>query len=239
MLILGIESSAGPASAAVVQDGHLLGEFFMNTKQTHSQTLLPMVESLLVDLGLSCKDLDCIAVANGPGSFTGVRIGVSCVKGLALPHDTVCCGISTLEGIAYGGVGLTGSIICAAMDARCGQVYNALFEVTPAGLNRLTEDRAIFIEDLGRECQGYGGRLVLFGDGAAICHKEFATWGARIAPEAIRFQRASSVALLAQERQWVTSGELLPTYLRMPQAERELKAKQKNREDINETSSRL
>lgn len=228
MLILGIESSAGPASVAVVQDRHLLGEFFMNTKQTHSQTLLPMVESLLMDLGLSCKDLDCIAVANGPGSFTGVRIGVSCVKGLALPHGTACCGISTLEGIAYGGIALTGSIICAAMDARCGQVYNALFEASPAGLTRLTEDRAISIEDLGRECQGYGGHLVLFGDGAAVCHKEFTVWGARIAPEAIRFQRAGSVALLAQGRQWVTSGELLPTYLRMPQAERELKAKQRN-----------
>jgi len=230
MLILGIESSAGAASAAVAQDGRLLGEFYVNTKQTHSQTLLPMVEALLSNLDLCCKDLDCIAVTNGPGSFTGVRIGVSCVKGLALPHNTACCGVSTLEAIAFGGIGSVGSVICAAMDARCGQVYNALFEATPTGLTRLTEDRAISIQDLGRECENYGERLVLFGDGAALCHKEFAAWGARLAPEAVRFQRASSAALLAEGREWVASGELLPTYLRMPQAERELKAKQKRRE---------
>lgn len=230
MTILGIESSAGPASAAVVQDGSLLGEFYVNTKQTHSQTLLPMVESLLSSLGLKCGDLDCIAVANGPGSFTGVRIGVSCAKGLALPNNTPCCGVSTLEGIAYGGAGLIGSVICAVMDARRGQVYNALFEATGSGITRLTEDRAVSIEELGRECRDYGGRLVLFGDGAALCHKEFAAWGARLAPEAVRFQRASSVAALAQGRQW-TPG-LMPAYLRMPQAERELKAKRENREDV-------
>lgn len=231
MLILGIESSAGSASAAVAQDGRLLGEFYVNTKQTHSQTLLPMVDALLSNLGLACKDLDCIAVANGPGSFTGVRIGVACVKGLALPYDTPCCGVSTLEAIAYGGAAFTGSIICAAMDARCGQVYNALFEAAPGGLVRLTEDRAVSIDDLDRECEGFGERLILFGDGAAVCHKAFAAWGARLAPEPVRFQRAGSVALLAEGRQWVSSGELLPTYLRMPQAERELKAKQKNREE--------
>ncbi len=232
MLILGIESSAGPASAAVVQDGRLLGEFFVNTRQTHSQTLLPMVKSLLANLSLKVRDLDCIAVANGPGSFTGVRIGVACVKGMALPNNTACCGISTLEGIAYGGAGLVGSIICAAMDARCGQVYNALFEVEDTGLARLTEDRAISLEELGRECRSYGERLVLFGDGAQACYKEFAAWGARLAPEPVRFQRAGSVALLAGERQWVTAGELMPAYLRMPQAERELKAKQMNWEDV-------
>lgn len=232
MLILGIESSAGPASVAAVRDGRLLGEFFVNTRQTHSQTLLPMAEALLSGLGLGCKELDCIAVASGPGSFTGVRIGVSCVKGLAMPHDTPCCGVSTLEGIAYGGAAMEGSVICAVMDARCGQVYNALFEASGSGLRRLTEDRAISIEELGRECRGYGGRLILFGDGAALCHDSFAGWGARLAPEGIRFQRAASIAALAGERQWVPSGELLPAYLRMPQAERELKAKQKNREDV-------
>lgn len=234
MLILGIESSAVAASAAVAQDGRLLGEFFVNTKQTHSQTLLPMVDALLKNLGIVCGNLDCIAVTNGPGSFTGVRIGVTCVKGLALPHSIPCCGVSTLEAIAYGGVGYPGSIICAVMDARCGQVYNALFEVTEQGLARLTEDRAISIRELGEQCREYGKRLLLLGDGAALCHREFAPWGARLAPEAVRFQRAGSVALLAEGRQWVTSDELLPIYLRMPQAERELKAKQalKNQEGV-------
>lgn len=231
MLILGIESSAGPASAAVAGDGRLLGEFFVNTKQTHSQTLLPMVEALLKNLGIGCKDLDCVAVSNGPGSFTGVRIGVACAKGLAMPNDTPCCGVSTLECIAYGGAGLTGSVICAVMDARCGQVYNALFRAAPEGLVRLTEDRALSIEELGRECREYGEGLVLFGDGAELCHREFAAWGARLAPESQRFQRAASAALLAGGRKWTSAGELAPAYLRMPQAERELKAKRKNKED--------
>lgn len=225
MLILGIESSAGPASAAVAQDGRLLGEFFVNTKQTHSQTLLPMVESLLKNLGLTCADFDRMAVANGPGSFTGVRIGVSCVKGLALPGGTPCCGVSTLEAIAFAGALCPGSVVCAVMDARCGQVYNALFEAKDGALVRLTEDRAISIQDLGQECQPYGERLILFGDGARLCHEQFALWGARLAPEALRYQRAGSVALLAADRPAVAAGALLPSYLRLPQAERELKRK--------------
>lgn len=231
MLILGIESSAGPASAAVAGDGRLLGEFFVNTKQTHSQTLLPMVDALLKNLGLGCGDLDCIAVSNGPGSFTGVRIGVSCAKGMAMPNETPCCGVSTLECIAYGGAGLMGSVICAVMDARCKQVYNALFRAGPEGLVRLTEDRALSIEDLGRECREYGEDLVLFGDGAELCHREFNAWGARLAPADRRFQRAAGVALLAGGRQWISAGELMPAYLRMPQAERELNAKRKTKED--------
>lgn len=225
MLILGIESSAGPASAAVARDGQLLGEFFVNTKQTHSQTLLPMVEALLSSLGLACAELDRIAVANGPGSFTGIRIGVACVKGMAFSSRVPCCGVSTLEAIAYGGLACRGDVLCAAMDARCGQVYNALFKAGDQGLTRLTEDRAISIAELGRECRQYGERLLLLGDGAALCHKEFAGWGARLAPEGMRFQRASSVALLAEGRPAVDSGALLPTYLRMPQAERELRQK--------------
>lgn len=225
MLVLGIESSAGPASAAVVRDGRLLGEFFVNTKQTHSQTLLPMVEALLNSLSISCGDLDRIAVANGPGSFTGVRIGVACVKGIAFPFELPCCGVSTLEAIAYGSVSCEGNILCSAMDARCGQVYNALFQADGGRLKRLTEDRAISIHELGRECRGYGERLLLLGDGAMLCHQEFASWGAKLAPEGIRFQRAASVALLGEERPAVSAEELLPSYLRIPQAERELKAR--------------
>lgn len=119
MLILGIDSSAGPASAALVEDGCLLGEFYIHTKQTHSQTLLPMVQQLLASAGRSCGDLDALAVSHGPGSFTGVRIGISCVKGISFSNDIPCVGISTLEAIAYGGLAAEGSVLCAAMDARC------------------------------------------------------------------------------------------------------------------------
>lgn len=231
MLVLGIESSAGAASAAVAKDGALLGEFFVNTKQTHSQTLLPMAESLLHNLGLSCGDFDRMAVANGPGSFTGVRIGVASVKGMALPGNTPCCGISTLEAIAYGGISCAGDILCAVMDARRGQVYNALFKAESERLVRLTPDRAVSISDLGEECRKYGGSLLLLGDGAALCHREFARWGARLAPENIRYQRAGSVALLAADKPAVEPAGLLPTYLRLPQAERELKLRREQEKE--------
>lgn len=229
MLILAIDSTAAPASAAVLEDGKLLGEFFVNTKQTHSQTLLPMVEGLLKALGKSCADFDLMAVSSGPGSFTGVRIGVSCVKGMALPNSTPCCGVSTLEAIAMNGVFLEEKVICAAMDARCGQVYNALFRVEEGKLSRLTPDRALSLEELGKECAPYGDKLTLFGDGAALCYQSFQSFGARLAPETIRFQRASGAALaacrMAQAGETVTAVELQPAYLRLPQAERELKKK--------------
>lgn len=229
MRILAVESSAAPASAAIWQDGHLLGESFINTGLTHSQTLLPLVEQLLNTLGLTCKDIDLFAVTNGPGSFTGVRIGVSCVKGLAFPLNTPCVGLSTLETIAAGGRALEGSILCAAMDARRAQVYNALFEVKNGELVRLTEDRAISIADLTAECAPYGERVVLFGDGAALCYESMKEIGARLAPEQIRYQRAASAAYLAEKQaeqgEAVSPAELMPTYLRPPQAERELKLK--------------
>lgn len=227
MLTLAIESSAAPVSAAVVEDGKLLGEFFLNTRQTHSQTLLPMAERLLSSLGKNCQDFDLMAVSSGPGSFTGIRIGVSCVKGLALPNDTPCCGVSTLEAIAFGGRCMEGSVLCAVMDARCGQVYNALFRAEDGKIARLTEDRALSVEELSAECAQYGERLVLLGDGAVLCHEAFQDWGARLAPAEIRFQRASSVALTAEkmagEGLSVTAAALAPAYLRLPQAERELK----------------
>ncbi len=227
MLILAIDSSAAPASAAVREDGKLLGEFFINIKQTHSQTLLPMVENLLKVTGKSCADFDIMAVTVGPGSFTGVRIGVSCVKGLAFSNNTLCCGISTLEAIALGGCCCEGRVICAVMDARCGQVYNALFHVENGYPVRLTEDRALSVEALSEECAPYGHDVILFGDGASLCYQSFQSWGARLAPEEIRFQRASSVALAAERAAekglTLTAAELIPAYLRLPQAERELK----------------
>ncbi len=230
MLILAIESSASPASAAVWADGALLGEYFVNTKQTHSQTLLPMVESLLQTVGKNCADFDVMGVSKGPGSFTGVRIGVSCVKGLALPNSTPCCGVSTLETIAAGCRGCEGAVLCAVMDARCGQVYNALFRAENGGLHRLTEDRALSIEELSQECAQYGKNLILLGDGAALCYESLRFCGARLAPPEMRYQRASSVALLAEhyaaKGQTVDAGELMPAYLRLPQAVRELKKKQ-------------
>lgn len=229
MLVLGIESSATAASVAVAEGEKLLGQYYCNTAMTHSQTLLPMAEALVQSLGKTWADFGLLAVSAGPGSFTGVRIGVSCVKGIAFAHNIPCCGVSTLEAIAYNGLACEGNILCAVMDARCGQVYNALFQVEKGALRRLTEDRALAIEALGEEYKAHGPHIMLLGDGAALCHQAFSTWGARLAPEAQRFQQAASVAFIGQQRAQqgltVPAAELLPAYLRLPQAERELKRK--------------
>lgn len=234
MLVLGIESSATAASAAVVEGQKLLGQYYCNTAMTHSQTLLPMAESLLKSLGKPWVGLDLLAVSAGPGSFTGVRIGVSCVKGIAFAHNTPCCGVSTLEAIAYGSLACEGSIVCAVMDARCGQVYNAMFRVENGALHRLTEDRALAIAALEEECKGYGLSLILAGDGAALCHQTFSSWGARLMPEPQRYQQAASVAFLGQQQAEkglsVPAAALVPVYLRPPQAERELKRKKEREE---------
>ena len=213
MLILALDSSAAPASAALLEDGKILSEFYINTKQTHSQTLMPMVESVLKLTNKTLDDVTCMAVSAGPGSFTGVRIGVSCVKGLSMTRNISCAGVSTLRAMAENARQLTG-IVCAVMDARCGQVYNALFRAEDGKLTRLCDDRALPI--------------------AELCYKTFAAIRAELLLPQLRFQRASGVAMAAQEMvengQTVTPDALMPIYLRLPQAERELKAKnaQKN-----------
>ena len=231
MLILALDSSASPASAALLEDGKILSEFYINTKQTHSQTLMPMVEAVLRLSAKTLDDVDCLAVSAGPGSFTGVRIGVSCVKGLAMARNITCAGVSTLRAMAENARGMDG-VVCAVMDARCGQVYNALFRVENGEIERLCADRALPISELYAECKAYGDKLLLVGDGAALCHKTFSAFGARLLQPQQQFQRASGVAIAAQEQlcagQTVTPDALMPIYLRLPQAERELKKKQES-----------
>ena len=231
MLILALDSSASPASAALLEDGKILSEFYINTKQTHSQTLMPMAEAVLRLSAKTLDDVDCLAVSAGPGSFTGVRIGVSCVKGLAMARNIPCAGVSTLRAMAENARGMDG-VVCAVMDARCGQVYNALFRVENGEIERLCADRALPISELYAECEAYGDKLLLVGDGAALCHKTFSAFGARLLQPQQQFQRASGVAIAAQEQlcagQTVTPDALMPIYLRLPQAERELKKKQES-----------
>jgi tRNA threonylcarbamoyladenosine biosynthesis protein TsaB len=235
MRILAIDSSAISASAAVMEDDRLLGEFFINTRQTHNQTLMPMVESVLKCTNVPLSSIDLFAVSAGPGSFTGVRIGVACVKGMAMPEKKPCAGVSTLEAIAYNLAHLN-AIVCAVMDARCGQVYNAVFSANGGNLQRITEDRAISIEDLTKECKSIGEKytkpLFLVGDGAKLCYNTsgFHELSAVLPPEHLLYQRAFGVAksaadLYAQDKT-VTPAALAPIYLRLPQAERELKKHQ-------------
>ena len=147
MLILAFESSAKPASVALMRDGQLLSQYFQCSALTHSRTLLPMAEDMLKNAELSIKDVDLFAVAHGPGSFTGIRIGVSTVKGLAWASEKPCIGVSTLEAMAWNGTAV-GGYICPVMDARRSQVYNALFEIKDSKPRRLTDDRPIALGEL-------------------------------------------------------------------------------------------
>ena len=227
MLILALESSAKSASCAVLDDGKLLGQTFQNNGLTHSRTLLSMAEFLLKNLDLSPADVNLIAVASGPGSFTGIRIGVSAAKGLAWGLDLPVCGVSTLEAMAYQTGSMSnsaivkqstasaGTLISPVMDARRNQVYNALFECQSGKIVRLCEDRAVSLSDLTDELSGNNREVLLVGDGAHL------GLPGRLAPELIRFQTAYGVALCAASSgRSVPAIELEPHYLRAPQAER-------------------
>ena len=224
-MILGIESSAVSAGCALMDGGRLVAEQFLNTKHTHSQTLLPMVESMLKSAGLTLGDIDLIAVSAGPGSFTGLRIGVAAVKGMAMGAGIRCAGVSTLEAIAHN-LSWVECTVCALMDARCGQFYNALFRCGGGKLERLCEDRAIRGEELARELAASGGRIVLAGDGAELFDRS-TDHAYELAPEPMRFQRGSGVCLAAQNAEPVDAAALMPRYFRLPQAERERLAREK------------
>lgn len=234
MKILAIDSSAFPASAAITDNGKIIAEFYIHTKFTHSQTLMPMIKSVLDMSQTDIKDLDLIAATKGPGSFTGVRIGVASAKGIAMPYNIPCCGISALEAIAYNFSGDTDDkLICASMDARVGQVYNALFRVSGGKITRVTEDRVIQLTALYEEVKAFEEKIYLAGDGAELCYKTFSELNCVVVPENIRYQRASSVAFAASvaaaEDKTCTASELQPLYLQIPQATRELNRRLNNK----------
>ena len=222
MLILAFESSAKPASAALVKDGQLRSQYMQCSALTHSRTLLPMAEDMLKNAELRLSDVDLIAVVHGPGSFTGIRIGVSTVKGLAWAAEKPCVGVSTLEAMAWHGLAV-GGYICPVMDARRSQVYNALFKIENGRPVRMTEDRPIALEELAKEVTALGAPVFLIGDGAALCFEYFTAHGVPcvMAPDNLRWQDAWGVAMAAADKTPGNADELLPVYLRLSQAERE------------------
>lgn len=234
MRILAFDSSATAASVAICDDGKVLTEFFVNAGLTHSRTLVPMLDAALKNTDSDLRSVDALAISNGPGSFTGVRIGVAVAKGIAFAENLSCFEISTLEAMAYNLV-LTDCLVCSVMDARCAQVYNGLFEIKYGEVHRLCDDRALAIADLKAELvEKYSDkRIILVGDGADLCFKEFidTNLSVELAPDALRFQKASSVAAAAFDKmnkgeKPKEAGALLPAYLRLSQAERELKKKE-------------
>ena len=226
MLILAFESSAKPASAALVRDGRLLAQSTQVSALTHSRTLLPMAEDLLKNTGLTLGEVDLFAVAHGPGSFTGVRIGVSTVKGLCWGAEKPCVGVSTLEAMAWHGLA-AGGVICPVMDARRAQVYNALFRIEEGRPVRLCPDRAIALKELSAELRALGESVFLVGDGAELTKAFLDAQGlpCRLAPDDLVWQDAWGVAMAAQDKSPVSGAELLPVYLRLSQAERERQAR--------------
>ncbi len=232
MLTLAFETSAKAASVALLEDGLLLAACYQNTGMTHSQTLLAMAEDLLKQCGMTPADVRAVAVAAGPGSFTGIRIGVAAAKGFAWGRELPCYGVSTLEAMARG-LGAWQGYICPVMDARRSQVYNALFHADCGNITRIREDRAISLRDLGEDLQKCGEPIFLIGDGSNLCYNTLLESVPHLVlpPEHRMHQRAEGVGLAAAEMAAKglapNGGELMPNYLRLSQAERERLEKQK------------
>ena len=230
MTILAMDTSAKAASVCLASEERIIGEFFINTSLTHSQTLVPMIEQLCEKSEVLMESIEAVAVNAGPGSFTGVRIGVAAAKGIAFQHDLPCVSVSTLKSMAYNMLG-GDCVVCALMDARCSQVYNAMFRVTAERVERLCDDRAISLSDLKLDLRNYTEKVVFVGDGAQIAFKslENPPENVFLAPINRISQNAVSVACAAfkqiNDGKTLTPAELMPVYLRLPQAQRELNKK--------------
>lgn len=233
MLILTFETSAKAGSVALWQDGKLLGESYQNTGLTHSQTLLSMAENLIASCGYTPQDVTAAAVAAGPGSFTGVRIGVAAAKGFAWGLEIPCCGVSTLEAMAEN-FGIYDGYVLPVMDARRNQVYNAVFRADQGVLSRIKEDRAISLAELCEELKEIGGPIYLVGDGSTLTYNTLKEQipALILPPEHRMHQRAAGVAMVAermlQKGELCDAAALTPNYLRLSQAERERQEKMQN-----------
>ncbi len=238
MIVLAIDSTAVVASAALLENERVLAAETVNCGLTHSETLLPLVDRIYKAAGLNSDDTDIFACSAGPGSFTGVRIGVATIKGIAFGNKP-CVGVSTLEALAYNLLDFNG-IISPVMDARRGQFYNALFRVKDRKLERLCEDRAIMCEELEKELAQFDEDIYFCGDGYKLAKENIELKGIKTTPEELIFQNAVSVAQLAlleyQKGNSVSDSLLRPVYLRAPQAERERNERLMAEEKIDKTS---
>lgn len=225
MKILAVDTSANTATVCVSEDNKLLAEEIVNHKKTHSQTLMPMIDNVLKNCGTDISEIDIFAVANGPGSFTGLRIGVSAIKGMAHALDKPVIEISTLEAMAYN-IYMSDLIICPIMDARRDQVYNGVYTWENGEFTELTPPRALSIEECVDDVKKYNKKVIFLGDGVPV-HREYIekelNKQAIFAPASLNAQRASSLASIAMARQDIKKScyEVSPVYLRKPQAERE------------------
>ena len=231
MILLAFETSAKAASVALFDSENLLGEQYQNTGLTHSQTLMVMAEDLLRQCGKAPSDVEAVAVANGPGSFTGVRIGAAAAKGFAWGREIPLYGVSTLEAMALG-LGVHQGYVCPVMDARRSQVYNALFYVNQGNVQRIASDRAIALDDLKNELKNCKESVFLVGDGSNLCYNSLLEEVSELVlpPEHKLHQRAVGVGLAAlamiHRNESTDAAAITPNYLRLSQAEREKLARE-------------
>ncbi len=225
-----MDCSGKAVSAALTEDKKLLGEIYLNTELKHSETLMCIIDSLFRNSGRTVDDIDAFAVTSGPGSFTGLRIGIAAVKGLAEAGQKPCIAVSTLKALAYN-ITAPDVMICPALDARRGQVYTALFDSD--GMRRVLPDMAVPAEEICSRLSGYGKSIMLLGDGAGICYNILKNNDipSVMAPAHLLFQRASSAAMAAADEELIPARLLTPGYLRLSQAERELADKEERSEN--------
>ncbi|MBQ9510513.1 MAG: tRNA (adenosine(37)-N6)-threonylcarbamoyltransferase complex dimerization subunit type 1 TsaB [Clostridia bacterium] len=235
MKILAIDTTAKTAAGAICKDGKTLSSFQITGGFTHSETMMPQIDILFKKTGLTADDIDMFAISEGPGSFTGVRIGAALIKGLAFGKNKPCVGVSSLEALCENSTVLSGDfIVCAVMDARRSQLYNAIFSVKNGKTERLCDDRLISAEALADALKEFDKPIYFFGDGYSIAKAAFPS--AVETPADAILQNASSVAAAAlkkynhtQDKSIFTDITLSPAYLRASQAEREYNEKEKNK----------
>ena len=210
LLLLSVDTSGKTASCALVRDGLLLGFRTVYTARAHSQILLPMAKQLLTDAGIAAREVDVYAAANGPGSYTGLRIGVAAMQALAFAGDKLCAGISTLEGLAWNLCAREG-VICSALSARLDLCYCAFFRSDGQAVTRLTDDAVLPAAEITEQMRAYGEPVMLAGDGADVLRKAGAAFIP--APMHLRDQSACGIAMAAMRQEPVTPDKLTVRYL--------------------------
>lgn len=225
MIILGVDSTSKSASAALLKDGVLISECFLNCGFTHSKTLMNLIDKCISQVQVNVNDIDNICVSVGPGSFTGVRIGIALVKGIAFTRNISCCPVSTLEALSVNVKNFTGKIY-SVLDARCNQVYFAEFESDSKTVKRLCSDTAVSLDEIKLKVAEEKDKIIFVGDGAELCYNYVGSnERVYIADANLRFARASSVTMCYNEEKCIESEKLVPSYLRLSQAQRNLKNK--------------
>ncbi len=240
MKILAVDTSCGAASAAIAEDSNIIAEATVNNKKTHSQKLMPIIDSLLSNSGTQLSDIDLFAAVTGPGSFTGLRIGVAAVKALAHAMNKPCCGVSSLLGLAYNAPCIGGYAI-PVMDARRDHVYTAAYDFSGGSPKLIHKERVVPIDELAADCETLDNGYLLFIGDAAPLHRDYLEkrFGGRahFAEANVNINRASSVALAAASAEITDYLHLNPVYMRKPQAQRELEEKMRRNKQKREEES--